>query len=414
MIKVWGMVPALLSAGVLLGGCQSQEPQGTSNTDPTDTIVVQVPAKESQRPASPNVAPDPAASPKSKDAPPAPTSPEVRQPETSVSSKENTSPSRRERVQPRSSNPIPTPEDSRTPSPPSPPAEPPTVSPSPSDRNERPTLTPDTPPPASPSLRSSQPGIPVPPVEPPKRTVPPPDEPSTPAPPKRKPERSPSKGSGRLAIIIDDVGMSTSRLSAFLDLDADITYSILPGTRYAKRCLSMVQAKGRLPMLHLPMEPTRRKDLLPPDAITVDLDDREIERRVARSLDELKGVRGVNNHMGSRATQDSRVMENVLSVVKERGLFFVDSKTANETAVAPVARKLGVPLASRTGEFLDDGGNTSRAYEILLDLGRKAQRNGSAIGIGHPHPGTAQAVARALPELEAMGVQIVPVSDLVH
>ncbi|MBW3624969.1 MAG: divergent polysaccharide deacetylase family protein, partial [Armatimonadetes bacterium] len=143
-----------------------------------------------------------------------------------------------------------------------------------------------------------------------------------------------------------------------------------------------------------------------------DLSSEEIERRVSRHLSELKGVRGVNNHMGSRATQDPRVMQSVLGVVRDRGLFFVDSKTSEETVVTQVARQLGVPYATRTGEFLDDGGDTSRTYEIVLELGREAQRRGSAIGIGHPHSGTARAIARALPELQAMGVRIVPVSEL--
>jgi polysaccharide deacetylase 2 family uncharacterized protein YibQ len=233
-----------------------------------------------------------------------------------------------------------------------------------------------------------------------------------PAPPKRHAETS--AGSARLAIIIDDIGMSASQLTPFFKTDADLTFSIIPETRQAKRCLSLIRSHGRLPLLHLPMEPIARKDLLPSDGITTDLSDAEIQRRVKQFLDELPGVRGVNNHMGSKATQDSRVMESVLDVVKERGLFFVDSKTVQDTVVGSVAGRIGVPNAARTGEFLDDGGDTSRVYQILLRQGEEAKRNGSAIAIGHPHPGTAKAIARALPELEAMGVRIVPVSDLVR
>jgi polysaccharide deacetylase 2 family uncharacterized protein YibQ len=160
------------------------------------------------------------------------------------------------------------------------------------------------------------------------------------------------------------------------------------------------------------MESFGRRELLPSDAIMVNLSDGEIERRVGKMLTQLNGVEGVNNHMGSKATQDPRVMESVLGVVKQRGLFFVDSKTSQETVVSRVANSLGVPHAARSGEFLDDGGNTSRTYQIVLDLAREAQRTGSAIGIGHPHAGTWKAIARALPEVEAMGVRIVPASEL--
>jgi polysaccharide deacetylase 2 family uncharacterized protein YibQ len=230
--------------------------------------------------------------------------------------------------------------------------------------------------------------------------------------PRRKPRHTPAATGGRLALIIDDIGMSTGQLRPFLDLPAELTFSIIPETSQARRCLSLVKSRGRLSMLHLPMESFHRTELLPSDAIMVNLSGGEIERRVGKMLTQLQGVEGVNNHMGSKATQDERVMESVLSVVKQRGLFFVDSKTSQVTAVSRVADELGVPHAARSGEFLDDGGNTSRTYQIVLDLAREAQRNGSAIGIGHPHPGTLRAIARALPEVEAMGVRIVPVSEL--
>ena len=218
----------------------------------------------------------------------------------------------------------------------------------------------------------------------------------------------------RLAVIIDDIGMSTEQLAPFLAIDADLTYSIIPETKQAKRCLELIQSRGRHPMLHLPMEPLRRKSLLQADGISVGLGDAEIGRRVNRFLDELPGVEGVNNHMGSLATQNERVMRSVLGPVRDRGLFFVDSKTADITVVAKIAEEEGIPHAARSGEFLDDGGNTTRAYEILLNLAREARRTGSAIGIGHPHAGTRAAIARAVPVILRMGVKIVPAGDLVQ
>ncbi len=221
-----------------------------------------------------------------------------------------------------------------------------------------------------------------------------------------------SSGGARLALVIDDIGMSVGQLQPFLDLDADLSFAIIPETRQAVRCLELIRANGHEALLHLPMEPFQHTNLLPPGSITTDLSDAEITRRVEKDLDELPGVRGVNNHMGSKATQDERVMSRVLSAVQSRGLFFLDSKTMPDTVVGTVAHRLAVPHAARSGEFLDDGGVTRRARSILLALGREAVREGSAIAIGHPHPGTARAIAQALPELKAMGVRIVPVSDL--
>jgi polysaccharide deacetylase 2 family uncharacterized protein YibQ len=226
---------------------------------------------------------------------------------------------------------------------------------------------------------------------------------------------SPSLGEGkaRLAIIIDDVGYSLRQIEPFLEIPAPLTFSLLPEAPQKRLCLQRILSQGRVAMLHLPMEPLDSR-LMPPNAITTDLSEQAIQSRVHEWLAELPGVKGVNNHMGSRATRDRRVMQAVLEVVKEKGLFFVDSRTTGDTVGGEVAEQLGVPYGMRDGRFLDNGGRTEEAYEILLELGRIALEKGSAIGIGHPHPGTARAIARALPILRQQGVEIVPVTDLVR
>ena len=47
-----------------------------------------------------------------------------------------------------------------------------------------------------------------------------------------------------------------------------------------------------------------------------------------RDLDSVPGAVGVNNHMGSAATADPRLMRVVARVLARRGLFFVDSRGA--------------------------------------------------------------------------------------
>ena len=229
-------------------------------------------------------------------------------------------------------------------------------------------------------------------------------------------EELPGRGSavsGRLAMVIDDVGNSKEALKAFLRIPAPLTFAVIPGTRCAAACLQMIRASGREAVLHLPMEPLD-PDFCPPGAITVEMTDAEIEERVSKYLDELPGVVGVNNHMGSRATQDRRVMEAVLRVVGARGLFFLDSRTASRTVVAEVGAELGVPCISRDGRFLDHLGNSADADEVLVELAELALSKGSAVGIGHVRKGTSAAVLRSLPKLRAMGVEIVPLSSLVR
>ncbi|HEY3283486.1 MAG TPA: divergent polysaccharide deacetylase family protein [Armatimonadota bacterium] len=211
--------------------------------------------------------------------------------------------------------------------------------------------------------------------------------------------------------MIDDIGSSASGLERFLDIDAPLTFSIIPDTREATRCLSLIKERGRTAMAHLPMEPLDRSKASA-NCLTVDTVDPDIRSRVSRWLGKLPGIAGANNHMGSRATQDERVMRDVLQEMRDRDLFFLDSRTADRTVVSAVADELGVPHLARDGRFLDDGGRTGDTYDIVLELGEIARRQGHAIGIGHPHAGTARAIARALPELAARGVRIVPITDL--
>ncbi|MGC8835118.1 MAG: divergent polysaccharide deacetylase family protein [Armatimonadota bacterium] len=228
-----------------------------------------------------------------------------------------------------------------------------------------------------------------------------------------EPHRRGSAAAGRLAIVIDDVGNSTEILNAFLRIPAPLTFAVIPGTHYASICLQMIRASGREAVLHLPMEPLD-PDLCPPGAVTVEMTDGEIEERVSGYLDALPGVVGVNNHMGSRATQDRRVMRAVLRVVGDRGLFFLDSRTAPRTVVAEVGAELGVPCLSRDGRFLDHRGSSADADEVLVELADAALSKGRAVGIGHARRSTSAAVLRSLPRLKAMGVEIVPLSNLLR
>jgi len=242
--------------------------------------------------------------------------------------------------------------------------------------------------------------------------VPPSEPPARPEEPAVRREGRPSSRA-RLALIIDDVGANPKALERFLRIPADLSFAVIPNTRYASRCAEMIRAEGHTVLLHLPMEPLDQHKM-PPGAVTTAMTDAEIAECVDRYLASLPQVAGVNNHMGSKATQDERVMRAVLRVVSARGLFFVDSRTAPDTVVSSVAEELGVPHAARDGRFLDDSGDPSEALDALLELAEIARVRGEAVGIGHVRRGTAEAIRKALPELEARGVRVVSVSELVH
>jgi polysaccharide deacetylase 2 family uncharacterized protein YibQ len=140
--------------------------------------------------------------------------------------------------------------------------------------------------------------------------------------------------------------------------------------------------------------------------------DAQIIATLADDLASVPAAVGVNNHMGSAATSDPRVMRAVLSEISRRGLYFLDSRTTEATVGASLARELSVPTASRR-VFLDaviSKEAVSRAFDELV---RRAQEEGEAIGIGHPHAPTLEVLETRLPELEGHGVRLVRVGQMV-
>ena len=117
--------------------------------------------------------------------------------------------------------------------------------------------------------------------------------------------------------------------------------------------------------------------------------------------------------MGSRITADRTVMTYVLEVVKELGLFFVDSRTSTSSVAAEVAREVGVPYGVNN-LFIDNESDVEKIKAQVragLDL---AKRQGHAVLIGHVRPATFHALWEMIPELLDSGVQLVPVSQLLY
>ena len=214
--------------------------------------------------------------------------------------------------------------------------------------------------------------------------------------------------------MIDDFGYTEGGIAGeILDLDLPLTVSILPELRHSKHVLARAKRQNRCVLLHLPMEAREPypEDLQP---ITIDMSDAEIVSLVGEYMESLPGVDGVNNHQGSRATADVRVMRAVCRVLGDYDVFFLDSLTSPESVAYNVAIEAGL-RAVVNSEFLDDA--TDRREDVdarLRQLVETARERGYAIGIGHPHPWTFAAL-RDFPEfLLTTEVELVSLCDLIE
>jgi uncharacterized protein len=227
-----------------------------------------------------------------------------------------------------------------------------------------------------------------------------------------------SPNAPRLAIIIDDLGRDLAPADSLLALPFPVTCSVLPNLPFSREVAEQAYRRGDEVILHLPMESQSEGEgsegtLPEPAELRVGMSASQVAVAVDRMLETVPHASGVNNHEGSRATADPALMQTLMPLLRERGLFFIDSRTTGATVAYDTAESSGVRAASRK-VFLDDTA-TRDAVLSQLDLAiRDAIRNGSAIAIGHPHAATIAALSQGVPKLEAQGVRLVFASDLVH
>ncbi len=216
-----------------------------------------------------------------------------------------------------------------------------------------------------------------------------------------------------VAIIIDDIGYDRKMAERFLELDGVLTFSLFPHSPYRESISQKIQAKGMEMMLHLPMEPEEYPGVQPgPGALLVSMSAERFAAQMEKNLDSIPGIKGVNNHMGSRLTTVPSLMYRIFSELKKRDLFFIDSFTSQRTVCPSTARLLQIPFAQRD-VFLDHVQDAEIIRGQIRLLIRIAETCGEAVGIGHPHEVTCEVLAEQLPELQKK-VRLVPASRIVH
>lgn len=220
------------------------------------------------------------------------------------------------------------------------------------------------------------------------------------------------RGNPRLAIIIDDLGYDRAAADSLLALGFPLTVSVLPHLPLSTEVAEEAYLRGDQVMLHLPMQSESDAAKTEEVELRVGMNEQQVDSALAGMLETVPHAVGVNNHQGSRATADPALMAALMPELRRRGLFFVDSRTLASTVAYDTAERLGVRAASRK-VFLDDSADRDAILGQLELAARDANRDGFAIAIGHPRPETIAALADELPRLEARGIRLVFVSDVV-
>jgi polysaccharide deacetylase 2 family uncharacterized protein YibQ len=221
----------------------------------------------------------------------------------------------------------------------------------------------------------------------------------------------------KVVIIVDDLGFNKDSVDRLLEMKAPINFAILPYQPYSRYAAEKAKQRGWDVILHLPMEPKSTSGYVGSDAgdgvLLENLPKKEIIKRLDDNISAVPFVIGVNNHMGSKFTEDPELMEIVLRELNAKGLFFIDSKTSADSKGFEIAKTLGMKTAIRD-VFLDQVSQDERYVNSqILRLVHISKVKGYAVGICHPYPETLKALRYMLPEIEG-DVEVTKISSLLN
>ena len=219
----------------------------------------------------------------------------------------------------------------------------------------------------------------------------------------------------QVSIVIDDLGEDYRAFKELVAMDVPFTYSVLPFRTHSVRIANEASKKNGEVILHLPLEPWNSTNhAINHGTLLTSMGKDELQIQLAKNLEAVPHLSGVSNHMGSKFTEDYQKMEIVLKAVKEKELYFLDSRTSDRTVGFTLAQMMHIKTAQRK-LFIDNTQDKQAIVKQLQKIPRLAKKNGgSVVAIGHPYPSTIAALKSYVPQLQRQGVTVVPLSELVN
>jgi len=211
------------------------------------------------------------------------------------------------------------------------------------------------------------------------------------------------QGTAKLVIIMDDVSYAHD-VKAIRSVGLPLVMSFLPPSPRHNESATLAQGINGY-MVHLPLEAVDFND---EEQVTLRISDSK--EMIASQIQKIKklypDVRYINNHTGSKFTADEDAMDRLVSVMRDNGLIFVDSRTTAQSKVKVIDTKYGMRYLGRD-VFLDHHDGVENIKKQIREAVEIAKRNGSAIAIGHPRPDTIQALKESksiLSEIKLVGI----------
>jgi uncharacterized protein len=219
----------------------------------------------------------------------------------------------------------------------------------------------------------------------------------------------------KMAILVQDFGFEANQTTIeYLSFTEPLTVSLVPAKRLSAWTARIANEYRKEIVLLLPMEPMPRAlQRQTEKVILLHSSEQNIRSTLTWATQSIPYYAGFSSYYGSEVLQDSRIMSIVLSDIRKRQSYFIDTRITRKSVVRAVAEKTGVPWCGIDGQI---GENTdpSRLRDTLRHFGMIAQKTGSVLVGAAPTLQFIRALREELPVLKQNGIRMVYVSEVLR
>jgi len=161
-----------------------------------------------------------------------------------------------------------------------------------------------------------------------------------------------------------------------------------------------------------PAKPEKNDIGLERDTIFTDMEESVIRGIVNKDLASMSNLKGISNHMGSKATQDTRIISILFDEIKRKGLFFLNSMTTQRSVCSGIAGEMNIPYIERD-IFIDNRLNKDLIEAQLTKAIDLAIKRGTCVAIGHDRDITIATLKEFTPKAREKGIEFVLLSQII-
>ncbi|NOZ65488.1 MAG: divergent polysaccharide deacetylase family protein [Alphaproteobacteria bacterium] len=219
----------------------------------------------------------------------------------------------------------------------------------------------------------------------------------------------------KLAIIVTGIGLnSRSSNLALAQLPGEIDFGFSPYGRNLQVWMDKARANGHEGFLMIPTEPVSYPENDPgPHTLLAGAPERDNLKKLDWLLSQVTGYVGVINEMGSKFTTSEKDVMPILNNLNGRGLMVLDAKSTRFSVVGAAARRISMPRAINN-LYIDNQLSAAEISRNLTVLENTARTYGVALGVARAFPLTIREIEKWARELEARGVDLVPVTAIAN